>query len=52
MSRCVRYVVGKEVFICAERSELDPRCYFVRGIVSLSLGDGTVLSSKPEAALL
>lgn len=33
--RCsTRYVVWKEVFICAEESELSPKCYFVRGILS------------------
>lgn len=36
--RCsVRYVVRKEVLIYAEKSELNPKCYFVRGILSLSL---------------
>lgn len=36
--RCsVRYVVRKEVLMYAEKSELNPKCYLVRGILSLSL---------------
>ena len=30
-----RYIVGKEILICAEESELTPKCYFVRGIFGL-----------------
>lgn len=32
-----KYVVRKEVLIYAEKSELNPKCCFVRGILSLSL---------------
>lgn len=45
--RCnIRYIVGKDVCICVEECVLDPKCYFVRIILSLSLREMGIVRKK------